>query len=346
MALDKFDQLFGASSAHLFHWDTGASSRIASYRSSSFSDNHLEWDHYHGINPRRKILANLPVGIPMNCSDYIDDRAVSKSEYFADYSLPAGRRYLLGVNPYKERSITSAFAVMRAPHQAPFDTNDAKLLSHITPHLRHVARLDQHMRSIEGKKKFLCSLLDQLSQIVIVTNEFSRIKQANQSADRLFQSDGALRSRDGLLLANTDANTARLQRLIKEASRPATGKIIQRGGTIIIDTLDDGRWVVDVAPLAPNSSVMDVSQVPSVLILARRLGVSASLDATLHKEFGLTPSEARLARLIIAGQRIEEIADHLGVQKSTLRSQLKSVFMKTQTKRQGELMQLGILLQR
>mgnify|MGYP001797058365 CR=1 FL=1 len=91
---------------------------------------------------------------------------------------------------------------------------------------------------------------------------------------------------------------------------------------------------------------MDVSQVPSVLILARRLGVSTSLDATLHKEFGLTPSEARLARLIIAGQRIEEIADHLGVQKSTLRSQLKSVFMKTQTKRQGELMQLGILLQR
>ncbi|TIP55730.1 helix-turn-helix transcriptional regulator, partial [Mesorhizobium sp.] len=56
--------------------------------------------------------------------------------------------------------------------------------------------------------------------------------------------------------------------------------------------------------------------------------------------FRLTASEARLARKICTGHGVEAAADELGVSYETGRNQLKSVFAKTQTHRQSELVAL------
>ena len=56
--------------------------------------------------------------------------------------------------------------------------------------------------------------------------------------------------------------------------------------------------------------------------------------------FGLTPAEARLASIIAEGLSPEQAAEQLGITKETARSQLKAVFVKTGTHRQGELVAL------
>lgn len=53
--------------------------------------------------------------------------------------------------------------------------------------------------------------------------------------------------------------------------------------------------------------------------------------------FGLSPAEARVAHGIAAQRTVETIADHSGVSRETVRSQLKNVLAKTGTKRQVEL---------
>ncbi|RWP33453.1 hypothetical protein [Mesorhizobium sp.] len=63
-------------------------------------------------------------------------------------------------------------------------------------------------------------------------------------------------------------------------------------------------------------------------------------EAVLRSCFRLTTSEARLARKICSGQGVEAAADELGVSYETGRNQLKSVFAKTQTHRQSELVAL------
>ncbi|ESZ22319.1 hypothetical protein X737_02400 [Mesorhizobium sp. L48C026A00] len=60
----------------------------------------------------------------------------------------------------------------------------------------------------------------------------------------------------------------------------------------------------------------------------------------LQSCFRLTASEARLARKICSGHGVEAAADELGVSYETGRNQLKSVFAKTQTHRQSELVAL------
>jgi DNA-binding CsgD family transcriptional regulator len=58
---------------------------------------------------------------------------------------------------------------------------------------------------------------------------------------------------------------------------------------------------------------------------------------TLQRAFGLTRREARLASALATGQRLQEIAAADGVGMGTVRSHLKSIFVKTRTNRQPEL---------
>jgi DNA-binding CsgD family transcriptional regulator len=61
---------------------------------------------------------------------------------------------------------------------------------------------------------------------------------------------------------------------------------------------------------------------------------------TLQRLFGLTPSEAALAVHLARGATLTEIAEERGVTLATVRSQLASVFDKTQTSRQAHLVAL------
>jgi DNA-binding CsgD family transcriptional regulator len=57
----------------------------------------------------------------------------------------------------------------------------------------------------------------------------------------------------------------------------------------------------------------------------------------LRSHFGLTPAEARLALLLVTGETLRSAAVKLSITYETARSQLKSIFNKTRTHRQAEL---------
>jgi DNA-binding CsgD family transcriptional regulator len=57
----------------------------------------------------------------------------------------------------------------------------------------------------------------------------------------------------------------------------------------------------------------------------------------LRDRFGLTPSEARLARRLVTGESLRSAALALNVSYETARTALKVIFAKTDTHRQSEL---------
>ena len=66
-----------------------------------------------------------------------------------------------------------------------------------------------------------------------------------------------------------------------------------------------------------------------------------SVDA-LKQVYGLTPAESRLAKMLVRGESLSVTAEKLGVTHNTVRNQLKSIFAKTDTNRQSEL--VGLIL--
>ena len=76
-----------------------------------------------------------------------------------------------------------------------------------------------------------------------------------------------------------------------------------------------------------------------VLLVDLNTGSQPTSEA-LKRLFGLTTAEAKLAAGLAAGWSTSELAKRLKVSRSTIRSQLASVFTKTGTCRQGELVSL------
>lgn len=339
--LDLCDHLFGANSAHVFHWDNTSGTRISGYRSSSFADDHPEWDYYHRLNPRREILSDLPPGTPMNCTNYIDERLVRRSEFFNDYSLPAGRRFLLGVYPFNDKQTTTAFAVTRGPHDSAFDQADAKLMERLVQHLRRVARVEHRLRAAQQEGKHTAAALDNLTDAILLVDKGGRIVRRNSAAERLFITGEVLRAISGRLHAVDDFETARLRSLIAQAASFNRHDAEKCGGGIILETIDGDRWGVTVAPLRPSATIFDLADQHLALVVVSEVNASISLKDQLRQAFLLTPAEAQLANQIIQGKRLNDIAEEKRVRIATLRTQLKSIFSKTNTGRQSELIKLG-----
>ncbi len=100
------------------------------------------------------------------------------------------------------------------------------------------------------------------------------------------------------------------------------------------------RYVILLQPNPRNTSIVPSETHPVVCFifpLGRRRVASAQQLVSL---FGLSPAEARLARALCHGETLEEYAEAQSVKLPTVKTQLRAVFVKTQTDRQVALVNL------
>lgn len=101
------------------------------------------------------------------------------------------------------------------------------------------------------------------------------------------------------------------------------------------------RIAVLVTPL--KTQIIGISPAIAVFLADESMR-PASRTELLKMLFELTPAEAHLAERLAGGSSLTEAADSLGIAVGTARTQLKSVFSKTDTSRQAELVRLLLLM--
>jgi DNA-binding CsgD family transcriptional regulator len=93
--------------------------------------------------------------------------------------------------------------------------------------------------------------------------------------------------------------------------------------------------------LEPQFSMANNSTQPLILLFFYHPESASTLDATLLKQaLKLSPMECRIAAMLAEGLSVKKIAGIFGTQQDTVRKQLQSIYKKTSTKRQSELIKL------
>jgi len=109
-----------------------------------------------------------------------------------------------------------------------------------------------------------------------------------------------------------------------------------QGSSIAVSLGGSARAAMHVVPV--RGAARDVFVAASALVvLADPAGSRVPGRDLLQALFDLTPTEARLARHIARGSGISAVAEEAGLSRETIRTHLKAIFRKTNTRRQSEL---------
>jgi DNA-binding CsgD family transcriptional regulator len=113
-------------------------------------------------------------------------------------------------------------------------------------------------------------------------------------------------------------------------------------GDVMQVSRQSGRraFALMVAPLLDAPPGSAAGDAVSVAFIADPDTGPVTTTEVLEQLYSHTHAEAELVRLLSEGRSLDEVAAARGVTMNTVRSQLKQVFSKTDTKRQGELVRL------
>lgn len=272
---------------------------------------------------------------------HFDQSKLRKSEYYNDYLRPQDKVNLIGTFLLKEGSHSLVLGIQRGKRAGAFEDKELQMMNTLAPHITRAVQLHRKVNTVTAEKMHAQGALDQMRMGVILTNRFGTPLHLNRAAELMMTQDTGLGVFHNRLAVHSPSETAKLHQLIADA---AVGiNAVATGGDMRITMPNKVEFLhCLVTPVSPEISFMLNASIGSdciAIFLTKpgNLQLSPKRLVTLYK---ITPAEARLAAKLAALRTVEEASDDLGIAVSTARSQLKSVFAKTGTQSQAELLML------
>lgn len=265
--------------------------------------------------------------------DVLTPEEIRRSAFYQDLIVPHGFQWFAAVG-FRAGSALWAMAIQRTPEEGLFDQDDKRILGHLAQSLTETATLSRAVGQVALAG--VTNGLQLVGRPALALDRRGIILGMNEAAERVLDEDVNIRNRrlivrDVQASSNLDALINRLQATPDTASLPTAPIVVLRR--------KKRPLVIRVLPVA------GAARTP--FLGARLLLVLSDVDRTialrpevLERTFKLSPAEAKLARLVGMGMSLEQAADELRIAQETVRTQLKVIFSKTETHRQGELVAL------
>jgi len=178
-------------------------------------------------------------------------------------------------------------------------------------------------------------ILDLLPFGVIIVNKRGKILFTNGFGREILDTRSELKDHFGVLRARSLSHNRALSDAFNRLSEPGTQDPIGFG---IARPNRSPLSVVLVRLMSPAEQVLRTENVRIAVFLSDP-GVNCCPSASLLRTlFEFTPVEASVAKLMLESCDTAAIAAKLQITRNTLRDHLKSMFSKTNTRNQGELL--------
>lgn len=272
------------------------------------------------------------------------DLDFENSSFYRDFMEPQGlapESPLCHVMASAQVRPLAGMVIYRRAGCRPFGPADFEMLDLLVPHLARAYLIHCRFGDARHERRALREVMDRLPSGVILLDKNSRAVLTNRSADQILSlEDGIRLDRGKPRLADPQQDRA-FQQLVAEAVQTSAQRGRSYGRTLSVVRPSGRRsYATMVGPLLAPPPGTNLGEAVAILFVADPEGSQISTTQVLEGLYDLTPAEAELLRLLAEGNSLEQVAGQRGVTMNTARSQLKQVFAKTDTRRQGELVRL------
>jgi DNA-binding CsgD family transcriptional regulator len=252
--------------------------------------------------------------------------------------LAPGPGYCVVLGRDAEKLIGFVLVLLRNPDWVP-RAEDHALLELLAPYLIRAVVVGLHLHERRSSIEALLGIFDTLVLGVVLLDSNSVVSFANQAAARLLGASAGLSRPGPAGAAERKQRTEALRALLRrEAGDPGAG---------LSDPHPADRQPLHIisSPLrSAGTDGADDARFVTALFLGDASVAAASPEHALGALYGLTPAEERLALRLASGETLAVAAGQLGIRPSTARGALRSVFQKTDTRRQAALVRLVLTL--
>jgi DNA-binding CsgD family transcriptional regulator/PAS domain-containing protein len=343
--LSKLASTTGAGQAVIATLDqrTGSFSSIQKSAHPGLLESYNTYWAFH--NPLWTRATAFPAGQLFTLDTLMPRRDFIKEPIFGQWWVPARYSFaMLGANLHIDDKVSSLVCVINAQGNDTVRPEQSRAFELAARHLARAARIRRQLWTRSLLRGPMPELFDSLQKPVVLVDAEAKVLFANSAAQAILQSGDGVIYRSGYLAAAD--GTDGLRRLVATCARaigPLRGPL---GGELQVRrSAPRCPLRLSIAPLRPKDPAADIPWLglrAPVAIVTIEDAESARRDMvqTLRSRFGLTAAEAALAAEIVKGDGRAAAAQRRGISIATARSQLSSIFEKTGTSRQAELVRL------
>lgn len=291
--------------------------------------------YFHQVDPGLPLVQRLPVGEWLADRSAFDPSNRSHREFVYDFCVPNGIGCIGGTKVLENDEGLVFLSLQRPPGAELFGGDGRGRFERAFTHLNRAARIGERLARVAQGQRLAASALDRFQAAVCMLASDGQIVYANRPAESLFGIKERVRIRRKRLASDEPAVDAALKKALALASRPprcaSALSFIRRDGT--------GQVHVQVVPVSIGA--LPLAHEPSILVVATDTSLPPIAADLLQGLFGLTPSESKVLVGLCAGETLHEIHRRSGLSMHTLRSYLGSIFSKTGTSTQAQLVALA-----
>lgn len=283
-------------------------------------------------NPAIGMFAQKPIVLDQDITTL--DR-IAASAYHHEFIKASGLKWFAGIG-FNVRGEWWAAAIQRNDKQGPFQERDRERLEFVSGHLSRATTMAAALGYARAEGAL--EAFERMSVGALAIDGGGRVILANPAALALM-GDGLQITLNQLRAADSEAS-AKLGALIQGSVRGPHVMVDSRQRMIMVVRPSGKRdYQIAACPLSVRGA--DVfSQARALLLIVDPEQRRKPGSELLRAQFSMTKSEAKLAALLAAGCSLADAADALAITEETARSYLKSIFTKTETHSQGQLVSL------
>lgn len=299
-----------------------------------------EWTR-HALRQRRYIQGTVALG-----EEIVPQAELRRTEYYNDFLKPHDMEWMVTTALLDGRAEGPAthMSFTRRRGREAYDDEGKRLIELLAPHVRRA--LLTHWRLTEARlgAQAQQSALAHLGYGALLLDANGAVLWLNPVAEALLRREDGLAVRDGRLRALHNGDDEALARLVRQAGLGVGG------GLCVRRTPADGEqaaaYGVSASPVRAESAALvpDSPAFPHVLLLVRDPDRQGDEDAL--RRFAaprhISAAELRVLALLLHDLAPKEIAARLNLGVRTVRSQLSSLYAKTGTRNQRELVALAL----
>lgn len=273
-------------------------------------------NYYSTINPWMPRAVSRRVGHATVSELMCPWRELQRTEFYNDYLRSLNANGAVGLTVFRDQG--SHLFITGVTSQSDPNSNQphADLFSAVAPHLKRA--FDYYRANLvrDAIGAVGASLLSSVDVGVIVAGEQCRTSVVSPAAERLIETNGAVRIRRHRLSFGDYAASAMLRHMCSRGwTGPTTYAFMAEAMRVTLVSIQKD----------PGTAFF---QGPTVIVTLEPLKrKNAPIDPKILSEtYGLTASEARAVQGILAGLSNAEIASNSRVSVETVRSQAKSAY--------------------